>query len=625
MRSTSWARLFLVLSVVLIAWSAAIWVTGGFYARVGSLRISSRDPGRALLFAALAAAIAWRVAGGRSVAAGLQQLPHAYRRFEERLRLSARRFDRLSLAVAAVSSVLLIGVGIRFGSRVAGGADAFGYVSASALWRDGLLGLDHGWAATPPSPLAAGAFVPLAYRLGEHDVVGPTVAPGLPLLMAAARLIGSCAPFLVMPACGGALVLLTFLLGRRLFGAGVALAAALLVACSPVVVFQSLVVMADVPAAAFWMAALTIASTRSRRAPLFCGLLAGAAIAIRPNLAPLAVFPWMLSWGEQGWRGMQPRVTAWYALGVMPAALFVGWVNYKLYGSPFSSGYGDIGEAFAVRHARVNLALYARWWLETQGPLAFVFLAALWRRPASRRFERLVLVAYAAAVVLLYAFYLPFDQWWYLRFVIPAVPVVLLLCADAVDWIASSRVSIRAAALALFVAFAAAHAVTFIASKDILTNSAAERRRYLDAARFLDSAVPSDAVVLAMQHSGSVRYYAGRLTMRWDAIDARSIDGALSALRTAGLPVYALLEDWEEQDFRRRFAGRQAALALSTPLARSTDDVRLYALDPHPQPVPVVMPQVDGGCIDVSPRFIYPDGARRLARLTSAGRPSSER
>jgi hypothetical protein len=170
-------------------------------------------------------------------------------------------------------------------------------------------------------------------------------------------------------------------------------------------------------------------------------------------------------------------------------------------------------------------------------------------------------------------------------------------------------------AFGAFVGVAASHAFRFVDSKDIFTNSTAERRRYLDAAHYLDGTLPSDAVVLAMQHSGSVRYYTGRLTMRWDVLDAATLDRALAALGERGIPVFALLESWEEEDFRRRFAGRRMLSALTTPLARAADDdVRLYALSTSPDSASTVvaMPPVDDGCIDVSPHFVDPDALRRL-------------
>jgi hypothetical protein len=104
--------------------------------------------------------------------------------------------------------------------------------------------------------------------------------------------------------------------------------------------------------------------------------------------------------------------------------------------------------------------------------------------------------------------------------------------------------------------------------------------------------------------------------MRWDVLDPGSLDTAVAALRERGLPVFALLEPWEEDDFRRRFAGRRTLDALTAPVARTADDAaRLYALAPHALTAapPTVMPSIDDGCVDASPHFVYPDAQRRLA------------
>ena len=67
----------------------------------------------------------------------------------------------------------------------------------------------------------------------------PSYAPGLPLMMAAALVFGACGPFLVVPLCAALVVWLAFLLGRRTGGPWAGILAALLVATSPIVLFQS--------------------------------------------------------------------------------------------------------------------------------------------------------------------------------------------------------------------------------------------------------------------------------------------------------------------------------------------------------------------------------------------------
>jgi hypothetical protein len=175
----------------------------------------------------------------------------------------------------------------------------------------------------------------------------------------------------------------------------------------------------------------------------------------------------------------------------------------------------------------------------------------------------------------------------------------------------------RAVALSALVVVAGSHALRFADDKDLFANSEAEQRRSLDAALYADRSLPRDAVILAMQHSGSLRYYTGRLTMRWDVLDPAWLDRAVDSLVTRGLPVYAMLESWEEADFRGRFAGQRTVRGLASGALAATADgeLRLYALGPAARQSgpPAVIPQWRGpSCVDVSARFVFPEAARRL-------------
>jgi hypothetical protein len=616
--SERWGRRLLAAAILLLSWAAFIAASGGFLIEIGALRISSRNSTRVAAAGMLLALAAWRLAYRDQVHRAVSAVPQLLRRAELRVTAMPATFARVANHLALTIALALLVLAILYGSRVAGGADAFGYLSEAALLGEGRLGIGQGFAATLPWPDAAGSFVPIAYRLGAGNVMGPTVAPGLPLLMAFAATLSACGPYLVVPLCGALLVLATWWLGRQLFGAGTAFTATALVACSPVVVFESIVVMADVPAASFWLSSLAISLQRTGASTLGAGLLAGVAVLIRPNLLPLAVFPWLLAVCRMPDAKAAAARTALFAMGSVPAALAIGFVNHRLHGSAFTSGYGDLGAAFALQHAAINLRLYSGWWFESQGIAGVLFVLALWPWRSGMRREVAILAAYALSAVLLYLFYLPFDQWWYLRFMIPAVPIVFLLCADAVAWVTRWSTAARAIALTALLIAGGVHGVTFMDSKDILTNADSEKRRYLDAAVHLDATLPPDAVVFAMQHSGSIRYYTGRLTMRWDVLDAGSLDAAVAALDARGVPVYAAIESWEEEEFRRRFAGQRSLARLdSAAIARSEDgELRIFALsgDRADARSTAVIPRHHSGCVEGSPTFVTPGAVQRLAR-----------
>ena len=96
--------------------------------------------------------------------------------------------------------------------------------------------------------------------------------------------------------------------------------------------------------------------------------------------------------------------------------------------------------------------------------------------------------------------------------------------------------------------------------------------------------MPGNAVFLAMQHSGSLRYYTGRLTVRYDVLPPGSLDEALGLLRARGFHPYFLLERWEEPAFRERFAKTSAAGRIDWPPARVWPTAMTVALyDPADQ------------------------------------------
>jgi hypothetical protein len=599
------ARVLLITSGVLLLWALAVTLTGGFRIEVGSIRISSRNASRIFLFAALPAALAWRLA------------------YRDRLEvwLQARRglLRKAGLLLAAAAALGLVAAGILYGSRTAAASDPSGYVSQSALWARGPLKVDQRFASTLPWPKASQSLTPLGYRVAADGAMVPTYAPGVPLLMALGRQVGACGPYLVGPVCGALLVLFTFQLGRPVFGAAAATIAAILVACSPVVVFMSLVPMADVPAATFWVGALAIAVGGSAPRAFAAGILTAIAILIRPNLVPLAVFPWlMVMVRTPGWRDRVIR-TALFAVASIPGALGVAWVNNTLYGSPLTSGYGDLGPGFSLEYAATNIRRYPAWWLESQGPFAFVFLASFWfwRKNRPMRHEFLVLAGFAVTLWLLYLFYLPFEAWWFLRFLVPAVPFVFLLCADAVVQAAGQSATVRVVALAAFTVIIAAHVSRFIDTRDILGTGKGERR-YLEPALHLASTIPPDAVIVAMQHSGSLRYYTGRLILRWDELDPSWLDRAVAFLRARGIATYLVAESWEEEQIRSRFAGQQTLADLDRGRIATArgGEVRMYQLQAPDSGAPRAAVEIpiseDRTCYDISPDFIAPKAIEKL-------------
>jgi hypothetical protein len=75
-----------------------------------------------------------------------------------------------------------------------------------------------------------------------------------------------------------------------------------------------------------------------------------------------------------------------------------------------------------------------------------------------------------------------------------------------------------------------------------------------------------NSVVLAVQRSGSLRYYAGRMTMRYDMLDGDWLDRAIAWFGDRKVHVYAILNEGEAEESRKRFASQKAAAAFARPV-----------------------------------------------------------
>jgi hypothetical protein len=491
---------------------------------------------------------------------------------------------RMAGLAAAVLSLTVLYAGLRWGALVAGGSDSYGYVSQAGLWQQGSVIVQEDVIGSTPWPLAAATWTPLGYRPSPHrpDAIVPLYAPGLPLLMALFQtMAGFCGAFVVVPLCGALTIWLTYALGRRLFDApGVALWGAGLVATSPVFLYQLMNAMSDVPVTAAWTLALVL--TVAKR-PLAAGLAMSAAIAIRPNLVPLAIVPlaWMLFKARGTAEAVPYEAVGRCAIGLVPGIGGIAWFNARFYESPLTSGYGTLEHFYSLGFASTNVRQFATWMAEVETPM--VALAGLYFvvprlfPPARIAAARPLLAGWFAVVILSYLFFNPFDVWWYLRFLLPMWPVMMLLTAAALEGIA--RHVTRAGYLALMAALIpmiAWHGLTTAANRHVFDLGRGERR-YVDVARFIASHTDPAAVVLSLQHSGSLRLYASRLTLRYDLLDPAWLDRTVAYLQSVGRRPYFVLDVGEVDAFRQRFGASSRLGALDwTPLATLGTSIAVY-------------------------------------------------
>lgn len=488
----------------------------------------------------------------------------------------------VALALALVTAFL----GLWFGTFAAGGADSYGYVSQADLWLEGRLIIDEPLADEASWRNANWTLTPFGYRPGDdRGTMVPTYAPGLPMVMAVFKAVGGpAAVFFVVPLAGALAVWLTFLLGARLGGpqAGLLAAAALLV--SPPFLFQLMWPMSDVPAMTWWLVATMLAVRGTTMGLVGAGAAAALAALTRPNLVVLALPILAFTVGRSGTAGERLQRGAAFALAVLPGPIAIAAINQHLYGSPFVSGYGTFSTIYANRYLIPNVVNYSTWLLQTETPFVALALAAPWllarRGDSSARPIVMLSLGIIAAVALSYLWYTPFDHWTFLRFLLPAFPPMLALAAAAFALLAPRARWRRALAFAAL--------ATVLAGWGLWTGRGAfrvraEESRYAEAGRFAAD-LPDRAVILCNQHSGSLRYYANRITMRFEWLDPDMYVAALDHFRRLGRPVYVVLDDWERDIFRMRYAGVADLSWLDAPpLVVAAHRVYFYAVVPPPE------------------------------------------
>jgi hypothetical protein len=145
-----------------------------------------------------------------------------------------------------------------------------------------------------------------------------------------------------------------------------------------------------------------------------------------------------------------------------------------------------------------------------------------------------------------------FDSAAYLRFLLPVYPFLMIGLATVVYRLLSLRVLAVTIATCALVAASCLQAWYHIASHGFFEIGKSDTK-FEVAGRIVARAVPPNGVVMTMQHSGSIRYYGGRLTMRYDQLDEEWLDRAVEWLSSQGVGTYAFIEDWEVPEFHRNF------------------------------------------------------------------------
>ena len=558
------------ISVLAAVWAAAIWLTGGGVIQLGALRLSSRSAARPALAALLLAGLTLYGTRAESRRAALT-----------RARQTADRAAPWLAAMAAVAVALASAV---FGELVAGGADSSGYLHQSQLWAEGRTALVAPVLDDGPWPQSGWEVAPLGFApSATPGILGPTYAPGLPWLMALGGVIaGAPGRFLWTPLAVGLLVWFTFVLARREAPPSAALGAALVVATSPPVLFAAMQTMSDLVGAALWIGAVLALGGQSRGTVVVAGLAAALALAVRPNLVLVAAAVWTAATlTADGGLVAKVRRGALLALPLAVAAAVVAWINLRLWGSPFASGYGATDDLFVSANVLPNLARLWQWTIETRAWWTLAAVPAVAALAVSAPRARVwPAVALVAGILVSYLPYAVFAEWWYLRFYLPAWPV-LATATVVLAWRLLHRVSRDAAPLAvLALAVAIAGPGLRLTSAQDVFDLWRGAQRYPAVATWVRDSAPANTVLWSVQHSGALAANGATTVARWDYLAPEALDARVEALAARGRASWVVLDDWEEAAWRQRFAGQVRGRLDWAPLAEArVGTARVHVFD----------------------------------------------
>lgn len=476
------------------------------------------------------------------------------------------------LAFAAYGALLARNI-----SFAVGGSDSSGYANAAKLLSEGkVLARIEALDRFDLPDRFLHAFLPLAFVPGpEPRTMAPFYPVGMSLHMAAAGLLAGwgLGPFLVSPLAALGCLVLTFLLGREVgLPRSASLGAAGILGACAVFLYQALQPMSDV-VATFWCAAAVLAALYARRRPAWAaaaGVAFGIAVLVRPTAA-LLLPALLLALPTRG------RSFLLFIAGGLPVAALLLVYNGAAYGGPFKTGYVETGQlgGFALRHFPARFSHYVGWLVRMLSPLVPLGWAAL---PFLRRVplrDRALLFWWFAAFFLLSCFYLPYETWWYTRFLLPGLPALILGALLAARE-TISRLTAEARPRQVIAALFAGSALAVAADRtdDLHVFNVDEGQAVIPVScAWAAEVAPAKALVASVELSGALRYYADLMPVRSDWLDPDSFAELRARTEAAGGRWYALFFSHEVREAASRIPGNWTFLGQRGPIG-------LWRLDP---------------------------------------------
>jgi hypothetical protein len=483
--------------------------------------------------------------------------------------VSSSRAAILLLLVGGVAYAWLV---CHFLSPYAGGADSSGYLNFARLLTHGqVLAAVRALPHHAVTEFGAGTFQPQGFVIRDDSgLMAPTYSVGLPLHLALATLAAglrhAVALVNVLAALSaGALIYAScrHLQLKPAWAAGATVALCL----SPFFLNSALQPMSDLLATT-WALATLYPAMRSREGGLWatiCGAAFGIAVLIRPTNALLA-FPILVG------LGIDLRRLAGAALGALPSALFVLYLNFRLFGSPLTTGYGsplqileavhaDATQPYSIAYVDHHLTSFAYWIVLYMGPLVTcALLVPLFRHGHAR--DWVMQAVWIVVLIGFYACYQPAgDAWSYVRFLLPCLPQLVMLATAGVSGIWERlqgsyqppvkhlppfhRLRHRSAELKTVTALGIimlSIVWTAVATRRLSVLDVAEGEEiFPKTARWVLDHLPADALIWSSAMSGTIYYHTPFPIVRFDFIDKDKVPSFFAAADAARLRMYAVL------------------------------------------------------------------------------------
>ena len=475
-------------------------------------------------------------------------------------------FDRWIRMGGAAVLVFYAGFLFRNLSFSVGGPDTGGYFNEAKMITEGRvtrpvtlvreLGLDDSW---------LGYFMPLGFAPSPHASMHPTYPAGLPFHLALAASIGGWrnAPYYVAPLAAIGCAVLMFAVGRK-FGLSSlsSIAAAFAFVTLPPFLWHAVQPASDVLATCWGLAAIWCAFEALER-PAFA-FAAGVAFAIgvwvRPtNMLLGLAFAIVL-------RFSVPLLVR-AGVAAFPFAIALMAWNERLYGSALRTGYGGFFDQVSWAGVINAAPQHAEWLMRMLTPLAFpIGLLVVFDR-ALDKWTRWTLSTWFVVFFVFYSFYGFFDGWLCIRFLLPAIPALiigtLLMLRDAYRW-AAQRYPLTSAAVAIALTiFICAAPARSTQNLNVVPALAEIEKPYPRLVRWAEWQLPRRAMVITGVLSGPFTLFSDRGIVRCDQLTDERFQILRAYAANAALPWYAVVADDEIEGttFLGRFRGHWTVIS----------------------------------------------------------------